>query len=187
MVSVPRINFMCHVGTHGITFKRRQFPVELGYALTFHKSQGQTLDHVGIDLRGQPFSHGMSYVAVSRARRAATITFLSLQQPPAIRNITYSRLVAEATNKPLAGIIATKLVCHHDPSPLSDDTEQAQDMDTTTDEQPLEPEELDAAWQELGDIFSGHDNLQSEITETSEEATGLDEDSVEHGNAMDES
>lgn len=33
-------------------FKRRQFPVRVAFAMTMHKGQGQTLEHVGIDLRG---------------------------------------------------------------------------------------------------------------------------------------
>ena len=42
--------------------------------MTVHKSQGQTLEKVGLDFRNQPFTHGMTYVALSRACRADDIT-----------------------------------------------------------------------------------------------------------------
>ena len=43
-----------------------QFPLELGYAWTIHKSQGQTLDRACIDLGRGAFAHGQTYVALSR-------------------------------------------------------------------------------------------------------------------------
>jgi hypothetical protein len=48
--------------------KRRQFPIIPAYAITINKSQGQTFDHVGIDLQTAVFSHGQLYVALSRSR-----------------------------------------------------------------------------------------------------------------------
>ena len=44
-----------------------QFPLKLCWAITVHKSQGMTLDHVGIDFKGM-FSPFQAYVALSRAR-----------------------------------------------------------------------------------------------------------------------
>jgi len=49
------------------TFK--QFPLQLGYALTIHKAQGKTLDKVIIDISGGAFAHGQLYVALSRTRK----------------------------------------------------------------------------------------------------------------------
>jgi len=50
-----------------------QFPVRLAWALTIHKSQGQTFDRAIIDLSNGAFAHGQTYVALSRCRRTEGI------------------------------------------------------------------------------------------------------------------
>lgn len=45
-----------------------QFPVTLGWAITIHKSQGLTLEHLILDLGGGTFAPGQLYVALSRAK-----------------------------------------------------------------------------------------------------------------------
>ena len=49
---------------------RRQFPIVLAFAITINKSQGQSLEKVGIYFRRPLFSHGQLYVALSRCKDA---------------------------------------------------------------------------------------------------------------------
>src|SRR5260370_30421799 len=50
------------------TLRRRQLPLALAFAMTTNKSQGQSVNVVGIDLRVPCFSHGQLYVACSWVR-----------------------------------------------------------------------------------------------------------------------
>src|SRR5689334_25200128 len=55
-------------GKFPFTLYRKQFPIKVCYAMTINKSQGQTIDYVGLDLEDDVFSHGMAYVGFSRVR-----------------------------------------------------------------------------------------------------------------------
>jgi hypothetical protein len=75
-VFIPRICFKFQAGRAGITILRRQFPIKLAYAMTINKSQGQTIEVVGLDLRNDVFAHGQLYVALGRVRSRDTIKLL---------------------------------------------------------------------------------------------------------------
>jgi hypothetical protein len=84
-VFIPRITLTPTEGQTGFAFllKRHQFPVNLAFALTINKAQGQSVKEVGIDLRVPVFSHGQLYVALSRATNSRNISILL---PDADRN-----------------------------------------------------------------------------------------------------
>lgn len=70
IVDIPRIPFIIPTDVTSLEFdfKRTQFPLQLSFAMTINKSQGQSFDRVGIYLQSSVFSHGQLYVAFSRAK-----------------------------------------------------------------------------------------------------------------------
>ena len=54
-----------------------QYPVQLAWALTIHKSQGLTFSNVRIDLGEGAFSSGRAYVALSRCRSLEGMSLVS--------------------------------------------------------------------------------------------------------------
>ena len=66
VVFIPRITLASSAEDLPLPLRRRQFPVRLAFAMTINKSQGQSLKHVGLDLRSSVFSHGQLYVGLWR-------------------------------------------------------------------------------------------------------------------------
>jgi hypothetical protein len=58
---------------------RLQFPINLAWAITIHKSQGLSLDSVFINLDESIFESGMSYVALSRAKKLSNIFLIDFK------------------------------------------------------------------------------------------------------------
>ena len=54
-------------------FIRVQFPLRLAFAMTINKSQGQTLNHVGVVIKEPVFSHSQLYIALSRVTMNANL------------------------------------------------------------------------------------------------------------------
>lgn len=57
-------------------FVRRQFLIIISFATPINKSQGQSLDNVGLYLPKNIFSHGQLYVATSRVKTKERHKFL---------------------------------------------------------------------------------------------------------------
>ena len=65
-VLIPRLKLTPSETQVPFDFQRQQFPLRLCFAMTINKAQGQSLKHVGLDLRTPIFTHGQFYVAISR-------------------------------------------------------------------------------------------------------------------------
>ena len=59
----------------GVSCSRTQFPLRLAYAITVHKSQGMSLDTAVMNLAQKEHCMALSYVAVSRLRKATGMVF----------------------------------------------------------------------------------------------------------------
>ena len=74
-VLIPRISLRPKEKEFPFEWSRRQFPVRVCFAMTINKSQGQTLQRVGVWLSQPCFGHGQLYVALSRVGSPANIKF----------------------------------------------------------------------------------------------------------------
>ena len=59
-----------------------QFPLKLCWAVTAHKSQGQSLARVAIDIAEPAFAHGSLYVALSRVRSLDAVRLFGCSEFP---------------------------------------------------------------------------------------------------------
>ena len=96
--------------TEGQRLSRQQLPLRLSYAMTIHKSQGQTLSTAVIDLAKAERAAGCSFVALSRVRSLDNVVLqpLSFQRLQAIAKSKQlqQRLREEERLQQLADIIA---------------------------------------------------------------------------------
>ena len=92
IVFLHRITLYCE-NEYPFTFKRRQFPVKIAFAMTINKSQGQTFEKISVDLRRDVFNHGQLYVAFSRVRSWESLkVYLGTQQNGIVKNFVYKEL-----------------------------------------------------------------------------------------------
>ncbi|RDX46068.1 helicase [Polyporus arcularius HHB13444] len=65
--------------------------------MTINKSQGQSVSHVGLDLRTAVFSHGQLYVALSRCTSPLCIKVLFAEGKEDMRttNIVYQEILPQ--------------------------------------------------------------------------------------------
>jgi hypothetical protein len=94
--TIPRIRFKINHFL-GFTLLRTQFPLELAYAMSKNKSQGQGFSKVLIDIRSEVFAHGQEYVAFSRLRDIINGAVFCTEDQlyeghPLIANVVYNEL-----------------------------------------------------------------------------------------------
>ena len=91
---IPRILLNTTEGELPWIISRKQFPIRLCFAMTVNKSQGQSLDTVGVDLRAPPFTHGQLYVALSRVADVSRLCVLFPERNDGkADNIVYAEVI----------------------------------------------------------------------------------------------
>nr|XP_043614567.1 ATP-dependent DNA helicase PIF1-like [Erigeron canadensis] len=94
---IPRITLSSTKSKWPFILKRRQFPIKPCYAMTINKSQGQSLNFVGLYLPKPVFSHGQLYVALSRVTTPEGFKVLMIEDNDTnlkhhTRNIVYKEV-----------------------------------------------------------------------------------------------
>nr|XP_015925120.2 uncharacterized protein LOC107452988 [Parasteatoda tepidariorum] len=107
-VHLPRITLDSSKSQLGATMQRHQFPVTPSFAITIHKSQGQTFEFVSVLLLTTLFVHGMLYVAFSRVKRQSALkVLLPPENPTHTRNVVWKE-VLNKRNSPAAPASPTR-------------------------------------------------------------------------------
>jgi ATP-dependent DNA helicase PIF1 len=92
-VLIPRIALAPSDTGLPFTLRRRQFPVRPCFAMSINKSQGQTMDFIGLYLPNPVFAHGQLYVAMSRVTTAASVKVFIEGNEGFTANIVYPEVL----------------------------------------------------------------------------------------------
>ncbi|XP_058742091.1 uncharacterized protein LOC131614535 [Vicia villosa] len=98
LVYIPRMDMSPSQSPWPFKLKRRQFPIIVSYAMTINKSQGQSLDKVGLFLPRDVFTHGQIYVALSRVTTKQGIKILVYDENDRLKSTTANVVYKEIFN-----------------------------------------------------------------------------------------
>ncbi|XP_058762953.1 uncharacterized protein LOC131636353 [Vicia villosa] len=98
LVYIPRMDMSPSQSPWPFKLNRRQFPIIVSYSMTINKSQGQSLDNVGLYLPKDVFTHGQIYVALSRVTTKKGIKILIHDEEKKFREKTTNVVYKEVFN-----------------------------------------------------------------------------------------
>ncbi|XP_058783401.1 uncharacterized protein LOC131658083 [Vicia villosa] len=98
LVYIPRMDMSPSQSPWPFKLNRRQFPIIVSYSMTINKSQGQSLDNVGLYLPKDVFTHGQIYVALSRVTTKKGIKILIHDEEKKFRGKTTNVMYKEVFN-----------------------------------------------------------------------------------------
>lgn len=93
IVFIPRMPLIPSDSSLPFELKRTQFPIRPAFAITINKSQGQTLEHVGLYLNEPVFTHGQLYVAMSRVTNKKNLKICINHPKNFTKNIVYKEVL----------------------------------------------------------------------------------------------
>lgn len=99
---IPRIKLTTTENYLPYILTRRQYSIRLCFAMTVNKSQVQSLETVGVNVRTSAFTHGQLYVALSRVTTLQGITILMAENSDGkINNIVYPEVLLRPPDRQL--------------------------------------------------------------------------------------
>lgn len=169
-------------------------PLKLGYAISVHKSQGQTFDGVEVDLT-KIFAPGLGYVALSRVRKLDDLVILGITDR-AYNVGSESFKISRGTRK-LANRRRAKMLQNLEESKkffervsIVDQTEvENEKIEASVNESTIV--ETESANDPFAEIDGGLDNISSETVledsnENDDSSTAEDSETSSNGNAVPE-
>ena len=82
-----------------VEHQRTMIPLIPSYAITIHKSQGQTMDKIILNLGNREFATGLTYTALSRAKELKNIAFEPFPELDRIANLSKSAMFQNRRNE----------------------------------------------------------------------------------------
>ncbi|XP_058725884.1 uncharacterized protein LOC131597191 [Vicia villosa] len=98
LVCIPRMDMSPSQSPWPFKLNRRQFPIIVSYSMTINKSQGQSLDNVGLYIPRDVFTHGQIYVALSRVTTKKGIKILIHDEEKKFKGKTTNVVYKEVFN-----------------------------------------------------------------------------------------
>ena len=93
---LPRMFFRLKIPRSGVEFKRFQFPVRVGFAITSARAQSQEMFRAVVDVRYPPWGHGQLNVMFSRVKDRKSLLVLveeKVHDVLTVRNVVYDAFV----------------------------------------------------------------------------------------------